>query len=206
MLCGLIDKLYDIASGVYKTVDTGRIVSFKEINENSVVLSYSDDRNIYGIELKGKSNRKIVGNLKHLFRHISNKQNADILINIIKNKMQTFIYVYSKDFETIKTIKNMLGVKEIMSGMDIARSFGDYFLFYDYKIANNTLINKYKQLVDSAIENEQFHTIADMAVRKLLKEKNVYQMISKEYKTIDIMEFFSATWEGVLSIFIDPTR
>jgi len=204
MLNKIVDTTLNGITAFYKMIDKNEVLSFTDIDEKSVRITFTNIR-LYGLKIENPSNRIPQGDINFIFKKLLSQKKGTILLNIIKNDYEYMTYIYSDNEDLIDTIINVLGLEQNnkMNGLEIMLSFKDYFMYHNYRIEKNSLIDKNEEGLKEIIDNNLYHYFVEIASFNALKKNNVYQMTSKEYKNIDIYNFFSSNWKGVLSILLE---
>jgi len=201
----VVDSFFKSISSFYKAIDKDNIISFSEIKENSVVISYTN-KEIFGFNLRGTSNIPFEDKIGNFILEKSKDYDCEILLNIIKNNINNNIYLYVTNSEFAEIVSGILNLPK-MTGEELIKSFAEYFYYFNYKIELNTLINtEEKTILDIAKNNLLFHNLAEFAVSNLFKEKKhwkIFQITSYKKNIINsISELLSVNYEGIISLSI----
>lgn len=205
ILCGLVDKTFGLVANMAAYIDTGSTLSFVDMDKNSVSMSFTNDLKLYGVSLEFNSHRlqKARESINILFKRLKSEENGKILVNFIKNDKEFFVYVFSLNKSTMDSIANSFGVKT-MSGSQIAKAFGDYFMFSSYEENKNVLNNLFENFTAGAIENEQFHRVTEMLSKNVLKNYDIYQAVTYKERDFSVIDLFGIKgWRGILSVMFD---
>ena len=204
-LCGLVDKAFIQVAYLLSFIDTGKSISFIDKDEDSVTVNYANDEKLYGISMEFGSNRirKDIDGLLNVLKRLKSEEDGKLVINFIKNSKEYFVYIFSTNRSTIQTIASIFALK-LLSGDEIAKAFGHYFMFNKYDIDKNTLVDYFGKLSENYIENNQFHRLTEMLSKNVLKNSDVYQAVAYKERDFKVTDLFSIEgWEGVLSIYLD---
>lgn len=205
MLCGVVDKFFYILTNFFSYIDHGGNISFSSAQDDCALMRSGDIVPLYGLNLQSNSNRIIesIESVLYLLKRLKAEEEAKVMINFIKNEKEYFVYLYSLNKSTIDSLSTIFGIKP-MDGNEIAKSFGDYFMFNSYSVDKNTLVNNFEDFTLGAIENEQFHRVAAMLSKNVLKNHDMYQAIAYKQKAFNSIDLLNITgWEGCLSLLFD---
>lgn len=204
-LCGLVDKAFSVVTNFLSYIDTGKAISFSAKDKDSVTLSYTRGVKMYGVSLEFPSTRRFQArdSIYDLFKRLKNEEEARVMLNFVKNDYESFVHVFSTNKSIIDSAAHSFGVKP-MSGEDIVRSMGAYFLFNSYVIEHNVLKNQFDGFIQGVVENMQFHRVSEMLSRNVLRKSDIYQAIAMKERDFNVLDLFRIEgWNGSLSVFFD---
>lgn len=205
MMCGFADKIFNQIAHFLSYIDIGNGITFVEKEDHCVLMDHSKYGRLYGVNLQFESGRLVRAeqSIENLFRRLKTEEDGRVLVNFVKNKKEFFVYIYSANKSTVDSIASSFNVK-IMSGQEIAKSFGDYFLFNSYEVTQNVLINNFDTFTNGCLENGQYHRIVSVLSKTALRNNDVYQAIAYKPKEFNAVRLFGIDgWEGTLSLFFD---
>ena len=133
----IIDKLAKGVSFIWTAIDKNAVLSFNEVKEKSVVISFLN-KELFGIKLESTSNKLIEADMEFVFDKAKSFDDAQMLLNIIRNDKEYNVYIYSTNQKLASLLATSFKTN-LMSGKEIVYSFADYYFLNSYTIKNNTL-------------------------------------------------------------------